>query len=154
MCYYRGMTGRQSKVVAKMVENGSISGKELKEIGYSDAIVKAPSKVTRSRAVQSELQRLLKKRGITLDKALAPIAKALQATKSEMVVTAKGDHIYTTVDDIEMQLKGSDRALKLLNMDKPKHAPEQAVAMDTEAIRELLAEGNLVELQRVLLQKS
>ena len=63
--------------------------------------------------VKQALHKALKAKGITLDKALEPVAKALNAKK---VVQIEGDFYETEVDDLDMQIKGSDRALKLMGV--------------------------------------
>lgn len=63
--------------------------------------------------VKEALDIALRRHDITLDKALAPIAKGLQAKK---VVSVEGDFYQTDVDDLDMQLKASDRALKLMGV--------------------------------------
>jgi hypothetical protein len=65
--------------------------------------------------VQEALQIALRKHGITLDQAIAPIGKALNATKVQ--ITGQGDQAFAeVVEDIDLQLKGSDRALKLMGI--------------------------------------
>lgn len=63
--------------------------------------------------VQEALQKELAKQGITLEQAIAPISKALKAKK---VVQIEGDFFETEVEDLDMQIKGSDRALKLMGV--------------------------------------
>jgi len=63
--------------------------------------------------VQEALQKELAKQGITLEQAIAPIGKALKAKK---VVQIEGDFFETEVEDLDMQIKGSDRALKLMGV--------------------------------------
>ncbi len=65
--------------------------------------------------VQQALEEAMKKHGIDLDSAIAPIGKALKAKRIQ--ITGSGDQMFTEeVEDVEMQLKGSDRALKLMNI--------------------------------------
>ena len=65
--------------------------------------------------VQEAYQVALEKNGITLDRAIAPIGKALVATK--VLITGKDEDAFAeVVDDIDVQLKGSDRALKLMGI--------------------------------------
>lgn len=70
-------------------------------------------KILRKPNVQEALQRELQRQGITLEQAVAPIKKALNAKK---VVQIEGDFFETEVDDLDMQIKGSDRALKLMGV--------------------------------------
>jgi Tfp pilus assembly PilM family ATPase len=59
--------------------------------------------------VKAALQIALQKHNITLDNALAPIGKSLTATKTNEITGAEEQ-------DLTTQLKGSDRALKLLGV--------------------------------------
>lgn len=70
-------------------------------------------KILRKPNVQEALQREFQRQGITLEQAVAPIKKALNAKK---VVQIEGDFFETEVDDLDMQIKGSDRALKLMGV--------------------------------------
>ena len=63
--------------------------------------------------VKQALHAEFQKQGITLEQAVAPIKKALNAKK---VVQVEGDFYETEVDDLDMQIKGSDRALKLMGI--------------------------------------
>lgn len=63
--------------------------------------------------IQEALEKALVKHDITLDKSLIPIAKGLEAKRIKEV---EGDFYETDVDDIDTQLKASDRALKLLGI--------------------------------------
>ena len=74
-----------------------------------DSVIQAAAKTLRRPLVKEALQIALKAHDITLNKSLAPISKALDA------VNPDGS------DNVELQLKGSDRALRLLgvNTDSP-----------------------------------
>jgi len=71
------------------------------------------TKILQKPHVKEALHKALEAKGITLDKALEPVAKALNAKK---VVQIEGDFYETEVDDLDMQIKGSDRALKLMGI--------------------------------------
>jgi hypothetical protein len=65
--------------------------------------------------VQEALMASFEKHGITMDAAIAPIGKALTATK--VIFMGSGDDAFAeTVEDVDLQLKGSDRALKLMGI--------------------------------------
>ena len=67
--------------------------------------------------VQEALQKALAKHGIDMDSAVAPIGKALRATKVQ--ITGQGDQAFAeVVEDVDLQLKGSDRALKLMGVNQ------------------------------------
>lgn len=63
--------------------------------------------------VQDELVKVFKKHGLDLDIAVAPIAKALKARKAVFNENTKQ---YEVGDDVDMQLKGSDRLLRLMGV--------------------------------------
>jgi hypothetical protein len=57
--------------------------------------------------------KVLEKKGINLDIALEPLVKSLKAKKA---IQWKDELIVTEVDDLELQLKAADRALKLMGV--------------------------------------
>ncbi len=61
--------------------------------------------------VKDAIEQALLKHDITIDSAVAPIAKALKAKRTYYI---DGERFVSDDDDLEMQLKGSDRALKLM----------------------------------------
>lgn len=82
--------------------------------GYSKNMKPATKQVEVSRTlkkphVKNALQIALQKHDITLDNALAPISKGLRAIK-------QNEFTGEITDDIALQLKASDRALKLLGV--------------------------------------
>lgn len=71
----------------------------------------------RKPTIQEALDVAFTKHKITIDRAIEPINKALNAKK---IVPIEGDFYVTDVDDLDMQLKGSDRALKLMGVSQEK----------------------------------
>lgn len=71
------------------------------------------SRTLKKANVQDELARVFADNGITIEAAVAPIGKALVATHK---VRINGEIVNTGIEDLEMQLKGSDRALKLMGI--------------------------------------
>lgn len=121
----RPVTEKQKKLVKAMVKTG---GNKTKAgmIAYKTKkpanAKKMADKALKQPNVQQALERELKKQGITLDAAIAPIAKGLVAKKrdlkyGELMFDENGEPL----DDLDTQLKASDRALKLL---LPKDTPE------------------------------
>lgn len=93
------LTAKEEKFVQTLASNGGNGTKAALEAYDTENYDRASaiaSKKMKSPKIQEALKKELAKQGITLPKALKPIARAL-ADK-----------------DLEMQLKGSDRALKLL----------------------------------------
>ena len=111
------LTVKQTKLV-----QGIAQGKTVKVAGQEAGYGTTPEssrviahEVLRNPTVQEALQVALEKNGITLDRAIAPIGKALVATK--VLITGKDEDAFAeVVDDIDVQLKGSDRALKLMGI--------------------------------------
>lgn len=112
---------------AKLVQ-GVIAGKTKRQAaidaGYTnstpEAISSSASQTLKKLNVQDYYDELMAKHEITVERALKPISKALDAKKT--VVTGDGDNAsYNEVDDLDMQLKGSDRALKLLGVSAPEN---------------------------------
>lgn len=120
------MPGKKPKLTvkeAKLIQakaKGMTNAEAYKAAGYSmpktkEAAVVNASKVLGRPQVQEALQAALVKHGITLDTAIAPIGKALTATKVE--IHGKDNEAFAeVVEDIDLQLKGSDRALKLMGI--------------------------------------
>lgn len=82
--------------------------------GYSKNMKPTTKQVEVSRTlnkphVKNALQQALQKHEITLDNALQPISKGLRAIK-------QNEFTGEVTDDIALQLKASDRALKLLGV--------------------------------------
>ncbi len=103
----------------KLIE-GVVQGKTIQaaavEAGFGRSPESASTLATREFKkveVQQALQQALLDHGIDINLAIAPISKALNAKK---VVAIEGDFYQTEVDDIDLQLKGSDRALKLMGV--------------------------------------
>lgn len=155
------MRTKQVKALAKIVENGgTISGKELKEIGYSDAIAHNPSRVVKSKSIQDGL----KAHGITTDAVLAPIGKALvaktivhigQRTITDTDGNTISEPVTMEIDNIELQLRGSEKGIKLLGLDKPDKSPDDQAnpTIDNKALIDAIQRGDMVELQRIIFNK-
>jgi hypothetical protein len=115
------------------------------------------SRIKKSPVVQTEFDKLLKQQGITLKKALKPIGKGLIAQKTIVHGKDGNDGFVEVVDDIEVQLKSSDRALKLLGItNQVKSENAQSHNMNEQITPELHAamkSGDEVELQRAVFRK-
>lgn len=57
--------------------------------------------------------KVLDRKGINLEAALEPLVKSLKAKKN---IVVGGEMLTTDVDDLDLQLKASDRALKLMGV--------------------------------------
>lgn len=107
---------------------GIVAGKTKQRAVLDAYNVKSPatasvmaSEALKRPNVQAALAIAMERHGITLDKAIEPIGKALNATKVQ--ITGQGNEtVSEVVEDLEMQLKGSDRALKLMGVGQNKDA--------------------------------
>ena len=92
------------------------------------------------------LQKELKKQGITLGSAIAPIAKGLVAKKRDLKLgELMFDENGEPLDDLDVQLKASDRALKLL---LPKDSPDINFNLHIDSANfggEFVREGEIVK---------
>ena len=109
---------------AKLVK-GVASGKTKRQSGIDAGYTGSPetvqvtvSKALKKANVQEALQEAFVKHGIDIDSAIAPIGKALKATKVVITGNDTDGHFAEVVEDIDLQLKGSDRALKLMGINQ------------------------------------
>jgi phage terminase small subunit len=94
----KGLTHKQASGVAGYSQEGS-----------DVTVVSNTTKTLSKPHVKDALDIAFKKHGITLDTAIRPIAKALVAVK-------QNEYTGEITEDIQTQLKGSDRALKLMGV--------------------------------------
>ena len=111
------LTVKEAKLV-KGIAQGKTKQAAALAAGYGrspEAASSTASDILKKPKVQEALAIALAKHGIDIDSAIAPIGKALSATKVQ--ITGQGDQAFAEiVEDIDLQLKGSDRALKLMNI--------------------------------------
>lgn len=111
------LTQAEVKLVKLMVAGNSKSRAGMLATGSNTLGSGAAqaSRMLKKEDVQIALQEAFDKHGINMDTAIAPIGKALKATK--VVIHGNGEEAFAEeVEDIELQLKGADRALKLMNI--------------------------------------
>lgn len=120
------MTSQRKPLTPKEIKlvKGIAEGKTKRQAALDAYEVKTPetassmaSEALRKPNVQDALARAFEKYGITIDAAIAPIGKALTATKV-VIHGNKEDAFAEVVDDIELQLKGHDRVMKLMGIGK------------------------------------
>lgn len=113
------LTTKQAKFVKGIAEGkpaykSALEAYDTTDPNVANAIaVENLQKPTVKDAIEKEMSR----QGLTMDKIIAPVTKALTATKK--IYTENGA-VDTGEDDIEMQLKGHDRAVKLMNFGQKK----------------------------------
>ena len=141
---YKTPTLKQSKAIDKIVQKGRpLTKSELKDIGYSKSVIEHPSRVNQSMMVQQAVSEVLKRNNITLDRAIKPIDRALEAKKQNQFT---GE----IEEDLTIQLKGSDRALKLLGVSNS----NDSVPIDPKAVSEAITSNDTVELTKLVFSKT
>ena len=111
------LTKKEGELVKAYVENGgngtraALKAYETKNPRRAAALAHEKLKTPK---IQNAIEKELKRQGITLGSAIAPIAKGLKAKKRGLDGRLITDENKEPIDDIEMQLRASDRALKLL----------------------------------------
>jgi hypothetical protein len=101
------MTTRHIKAAKILADNGGSSiGEVMKQAGYSDTVVKSPSKVTRTRGWQEAMEAA----GITPNKLFRVMNDGL---KAEKVTTSLSGDIVDRSPDMAIRHKYLDTALKV-----------------------------------------
>lgn len=111
------MTEKQKKLVKTMAKNGgnkTKAGLAVYKTKSPKNAQKMAAKALKQPNVQQALEAELKKQGITLESSIAPISKGLKAKARDMKGNLICDEDGNPLDDLDTQLKASDRALKLL----------------------------------------
>lgn len=112
------LTVKQKKFVKAYVKNDGNGTKAALET-YNTVDERTASAISSENLskpnIRNAVEQSFIKHQITIDDAIAPIAKAMKAKRTYY---AEGVKIETDDDDLEMQLKGSDRYLKFMGADK------------------------------------
>ena len=122
------LTIKETKLVQAKAK-GLTNHEAYVQAGYAptnkESSVVNASKVLRKPHVKEALDKALIKHGITLDTAIAPIGKALTAMK-------QNEFTGEITEDIATQLKGSDRALKLMGVQSTETPTNQFIQIVKE----------------------
>lgn len=103
------MTFRQKALAKELVENGGNMASAMRKAGYSDAMIKNPQKVTRSKGFKEILENI----GLD-DKSLAKALKeGLNASKTIMIKRRNGDIKFINVPDHNNRHRFLETALEL-----------------------------------------
>lgn len=132
-------TSKQSKAVEYLDNHGGSVGAAMIAVGYSKATAKNPSKLTKSRALQSIAQA----NGVTIEQYMRNIGEAMKANK---VASIAGDFYQTEIPDHLVRLAGNKQAREFLELEEEKVNPDL-----TKAISDNVDE---IELQRLIFKKS
>lgn len=115
---------KQAKFVKGIAEGKSptVSALDAYETeSYGTAAVIASENINKPN-IKSAIDAVMEKQGITMERIIEPVNKALSATK--VVIHGNGEEAFAeVVEDIELQLKGHDRAMKLMTIGMPKDQP-------------------------------
>lgn len=110
------LTIKEAKLI-KGVASGKTKRQAGKDAGYQgtdETISVRVSNTLKKDNVQEALQEELIRQGISLEQIVAPVSKALKAQKKFY----EDGELVAEDDDIELQLKGHDRAIKMLGLQK------------------------------------
>ncbi len=118
----KGLTIKQTKFVKEYVETGhkSIAYKKAYDTkGNPETIYPEAVRTASLPHVKEAIDAEMAKQGITMEKIIAPVAAALEA-KTRIKSVANGETFEIDAPDLEMQLKGHDRAVRLMNFGQKK----------------------------------
>lgn len=109
------LTEKQKKFIGKVAQGypfnrAAYEAYDAKDLSSASGIA---ANNLRNPTIREMVLKVLDKKGINLDVALEPLVKSLKAKKTIMY---KGDLLETNIDDLDLQLKASDRALKLMGV--------------------------------------
>ena len=133
------LTVKQKKFVKAYVENegnGLQAAKKVYKTSSDKSAAVISSQNLAKLNIKDAIDQSLIKHGIDIDLAVAPIAKALVATKV-VIHGNKEDAFAEEVEDIELQLKGSDRALKLMGVSQEK-TPAVNIVFNSQQARKYI----------------
>lgn len=136
-----------------------LEGKKQKEIAkviYPDQTPQAGqvsvSRLLNSQEVQREVALALHNHGITIDKAIAPLAEALTATKVSIV--GQGNEAFAEVTpDHNIRMRAGKEARELLGVGKTTHKDDTPDALSIEEIHEIASTSDEAELTRLIFRK-
>lgn len=138
----------QAKVQGKNnQEAGLIAGAKSKY-----AASKYAQRLSKNVSVQQRLAKALRKQGITIETAIAPIAPALQADKT--VIIGKGEDAFADIiPDHTTRLNASKLALDLLGAKNSQPQVVQTSTINNKEITEAIQKGDEIELYRLVFGK-
>jgi len=112
----QGITVKSAKLV-KGIAEGKTKQQAALDAGYGTNPESASAIATetlKNPKVQEALQEELARQGITMYDIVAPVTKALKAKKIIFHGKDSGEAFVGEVEDVELQLKGHDRAMKII----------------------------------------
>lgn len=146
----RTMTTKQLLATKYILENNGKVGPAMIKAGYSPAMAKNPKLFKQGKAYQELILPKLKAAGVTVDRYIDNIGKAMQADKQ---ITVDGEIITTNQPDISTRLLGNKQAEKLLKVDQLVGTNDQSNDLEPEDLKALLSASDEVEMTRILFKK-
>lgn len=109
------LTEKQKKFIGKVAQGyplnrAAFEAYDAKSLASANGIASANLK---NPTIREMVLQVLDKKGINLESALEPLVKSLKAKKT---IIQEGELVTTNIDDLDLQLKASDRALKLMGV--------------------------------------
>lgn len=109
------LTEKQKKFIGKVAQGyplnrAAFEAYEAKSLASASGIATTNLK---NPTIREMVLQVLDRKGINLESALEPLVKSLKAKKT---IIQEGELVTTNIDDLDLQLKASDRALKLMGV--------------------------------------
>lgn len=147
-------TQRQKQAIANLKETKGNVSRAMRMAGYSKSVANQPTVLTKSKAYQ-EMERLMPELGITVENYLKPIAKGL---KAKTILRDNNGKKIGSVDNLDLQIKASDRAEKLLFRNNTPATSNSNDSTDNTnssnniapELLEAIRNGDIKELQRII----
>jgi hypothetical protein len=116
------LTEKQKKFIGKVAQGyplnrAAFEAYDAKSLASASGIAATNLK---NPTIREMVLQVLDKKGINLESALEPLVKSLKAKKS---IIQEGELVTTNIDDLDLQLKASDRALKLMGVTYKEQEP-------------------------------
>jgi len=144
------MTQKQVEASKLVVQNGVSVSSAMREVGYSESAVRKQT-LTKSKAYKEIVLPKLKKAGVTLDKYIDNVGRAMNANKQ---INIEGDVVTTEEPDLNMRLQGNKQAEKLLKLDNMLGINNtEGETLQVEDLQALAGVSDEVELTRILFKK-
>ena len=118
MTQRRPLTPKEIKLVKGIAEGKTKqrAAMDAYDVAKPETASSMASEALKKPNVAEALAAAFEKHGITIDAAIAPVGKALKATKVVFHGDEDGQKFAEVVDDVELQLKGHDRAMRLMGI--------------------------------------
>lgn len=126
LVYTSGMTIKQDKAIAELVENGGNVSKAMRQAGYSPATAKTPQKLTQSKAYKQKIEQLAKANNVTIEQYMMNLGLGMTATKQNQFT---GE----ITEDIQTRLRANQQAEKFIGLDHPTQTKDEMIDIPSDA---------------------